>query len=324
MLGTTPKQRAGRQDRFRTSAAQLLEWRNLRSAKRVGAVLMYHEVAPGSGDPLRDLVPRLDAQLFQSQLAYLQHRYRTVPLIELHASISARRVGEPIPVSLTFDDDLPSHSRYVVPILKEAGASGTFFLTGASLRGERSFWWQDLQAVGNRGGEIWREIVRDLGGEGGIRSVAQTIEAMRPEERDRVGERIRTVAGSAPANSQMSRGEIEQIARSGFEIGFHTLRHYNLQTVSSEQLDKALTDGLDEIKKVTGQRPTSIAYPHCRADLRIAQAARASGFKLGCVCDGRAVTATADPLLMDRINGWSVSLGHFALRLARALRVAAR
>jgi hypothetical protein len=41
---------------------------------------------------------------------------------------------------------------------------------------------------------------------------------------------------------------------------------------------------------------------------------------LGCVCAGGAVSHGDDPLLIDRIDGWSQSVGALALRLARAGR----
>jgi peptidoglycan/xylan/chitin deacetylase (PgdA/CDA1 family) len=285
---------------------------------------MYHQIGPGSGDPHRDLVPQLDVEIFRAQLTYLKSHYELVSLRDLRARIADRSRGEPLPVALTFDDDLPSHSRYAAPFLEEAGAPGTFFLTGASLHGKRSFWWQDLQSVANRGGSVWRELVRGLEEMGvtassaSLRSLARVIEAMEPEDRERVGERIRAVAGPTPAEGQLSTDEIARIASSGFEIGFHTLRHHNLQTVRSERLTEALTDGLQEIQALTGYRPISIAYPHCRADARVTDAARGAGFELGLICGGGAVALEDDPLLVDRVDGWSKSVGALTFRLARA------
>jgi peptidoglycan/xylan/chitin deacetylase (PgdA/CDA1 family) len=210
----------------------------------------------------------------------------------------------------------------VAPLLHEAEIPGTFFLSGASLRGVSSFWWQDLQSVADRGGEAWVNLMRDVGAgspspPASLRSLAQMIEAMAPPDRDRASKRIREAAGPAATDSQLSSDEIKRLARGGFEIGFHTLRHPNLQMVGDACLAHALTDGLDEIQALTGYRPTSIAYPHCRADARVGEAARAAGFHLGCVCDGGAVRQCDDPLLIDRIDGWSESVGSLALRLAR-------
>jgi peptidoglycan/xylan/chitin deacetylase (PgdA/CDA1 family) len=289
-------------------------------------VLVYHQIGPGSGDPRRHLVPQLDLELFRAQLAYLTRRYELVSLKQLRERIAVRTRGDRLPIALTFDDDLPAHSKYAVPLLKEAGAPATFFLTGASLHGQGSFWWQDLQSVADRGGQAWTDLVRVLDSSGrlipeqtSVHSLAHRIESMAPQARARADARIRAAADPSPADGCMSSDEIMRVARSGFEIGFHTLRHQNLQTLSDEQLGRALTEGLDDFRALTGHRPTSIAYPHCRADLRIAKAARAAGFTLGCVCDGGAVQANDRPLLIDRIDAWSDSIGSFVLKLARAV-----
>ena len=307
-----------------TALARLLEGRNLRSPRQAGLVLMYHGIGPGSGDPGRDLVPQLDHDLFRAQLVYLTRRYEIVPLKDLRERIARRGRSDRLPVALTFDDDLKTHSLYATALLAEVGVPGTFFLSGVSLHGTRSSWWQDLQAVFDRGGEEWTELVSDLEIDApctGIRSLAQAIESMAPADRDRAGERIRARAGSA-TDRPLSADEIQRIASSGFEVGFHTRRHYNLMAVSDYQLRQTLTEGLDEIQALTGYRPTTIAYPHCCADRRVAEAARNAGFDLGLICGGAAVTPSDHPMLMDRIDGWSKSVGHFALRLARAVQAA--
>ena len=306
-----------------TAVARFLERRNRVSAGQVGLVLMYHQIGPGLGDPAHELVPQLDLELFRAQLEHLSACYRIVQLGELQANIAARRAGDPIPVALTFDDDLPSHAQYVVPLLAEAGAPATFFLTGSTLFGEPSFWWHDLQSVADEGGLEWTELRRELGGggrESSVHQVAQTIESMSPTEQDQAAERIRVAAGPAAADRRLAPAEIKGIAGAGFEIGFHTLRHRNLQTVPAKYLQQELTEGLDEIEGLIGQRPTSIAYPHCRADGRITTAARASGFELGCICDGGTVGAMDDPLMTDRMDGWSGSISQFRLKLALAVR----
>ena len=60
---------------------------------------------------------------------------------DLPAAARARRPGEPVPVALTFDDDLPSHREHAAPVLARHGAPATAFLCGA----DGPFWWQLLQ-----------------------------------------------------------------------------------------------------------------------------------------------------------------------------------
>jgi hypothetical protein len=88
--------------------------------------------------------------------------------------------------------------------------------------------------------------------------------------------------------------------------------------VTDRNLKHALTDGLAQLRAVAGRRVTSIAYPHGRADRRIATAAKEAGFELGFVTRGGAIRGGDHPLLLDRIDGWSTSVERFARTLARA------
>ena len=301
-----------------------MERRSRQSKRQLGLVLIYHQVGPGSGDPRCDLVPQLDLGIFEAQLAYLLRRYELVPLSELLSRVTEAERGDRLPVALTFDDDLQTHAQYVAPVLEDAEIPATFFLTGASLCGYGSYWWRDLQRAADRGGREWAQLVREIGQTAasasrgtGLHALARAIETMPPEKHDRVRDRIRAAAGDTHADGQLTPGEIERIAAS-FEIGFHTAGHYNLQTLTDGYLKDALTDGLPQLRTVAGSRVTSIAYPHGRADRRIAMAAKEAGFELGFVSSGGPIRGGDDPLLLDRIDAWSTSIERFTRTLARA------
>ena len=76
-------------------------------------------------------------------------------------------------------------------------------------------------------------------------------------------------------------------------------------------------EGLDELEAVIGHRPTAIAYPHAKADVRIAAAAQLAGFEIGLVCRHGRASDHQHPLLLDRVNALIESPGRFALGLAR-------
>ncbi|HEY8951662.1 MAG TPA: polysaccharide deacetylase family protein, partial [Candidatus Dormibacteraeota bacterium] len=123
---------------------------------------MHHEIAPRHGSWTRDIVPALGTDLFRDQLEYLRRHYEVVPLQELVTRIRDRSPGQRIPVALTFDDDLSGHASIVAPMLEEFGFPATFFLSGNCLQGASPFWWQDLQAILNRGPEAWSKMQREL------------------------------------------------------------------------------------------------------------------------------------------------------------------
>jgi peptidoglycan/xylan/chitin deacetylase (PgdA/CDA1 family) len=318
-LELTPRLLAGR------AAAKVLQRRSRRSPRQVGLVLMHHEIAPVQGSRERDIVPALGAELFRAQLEHLRRHYEVVPLGEMVLRVRSRSPGERLPIALTFDDDLSRHASVAAPILAEFGFPATFFLSGNCLLGPAPFWWQDLQQILDRGPEAWSEMQAELAPDWPwarldrkFGELAETIKALPPEQRDAVAERLRGIAGPTAEDEGLSGELVRDLVREGFEVGFHTLRHYALPTLGTDRLHEAMREGLDELEGIVGYRPTAIAYPHTRADLRVAEAAERAGFQLGLICRGGPVTPEQNPLLLDRIDGWANSLAGFSWALARS------
>lgn len=306
-------------------AARPLERECRRSDRRVGLALLYHGVARNQGDGRTEVVPDLACDLLGKQLEYLRRRYEVVPIGELRARVGARTRGQRIPVALTFDDDLQSHVAITAPLLADMSLAATFFLTGSSLHEHLSFWWHDLQAVVDRGDGSWEafkhELMQTLAwdcADADIHQIAYAIGMAPPRERDPIADLLRQIAGPPAANNGLSAEGVRELVKGGFEIGFHTRHHYFLQALDRKELESAMREGLEELETVVGYRPTAIAYPYCKADFRVASAARDAGFTLGFVCRSGPATATQNPLLLDRVSGETESLGRFAWRLALA------
>jgi peptidoglycan/xylan/chitin deacetylase (PgdA/CDA1 family) len=295
-----------------------------RSHKHVGLVLMYHAIGPVSGDPRSDIVPTLASSTFREQLEHLASHYEVVPLGQLRERISARRSGDRLPVAITLDDDLASHIEYAAPALDKLGLPATFFLTGRTLKGPAPFWWQDLQSVADRDNGALNVLRTQLAPRwpwladaDDIRDVAATIEQLAAGDRDEIAARLRELAEDDTVDRGLEAGSVTELAQAGFEVGFHTRRHQSLPLLSDAELREALRDGLAELQEVTRSRPVTIAYPYCRADLRVASAAADAGFETGVVCAGGPARLSQAPLLMDRLNAWSESIEAFAWHLAR-------
>ena len=290
---------------------------------------MYHSIAPRAGDPRDDLVPALAEGVFRDQLSHLAKHYEVVPLAELQARAAAQRQGDPLPVALTFDDDLASHVDHAAPALADRGLPATFYLTGRSLAGPDPLWWQDLQTVFARGARDVAALAERLaprwswaGQQARPRDMHTTIENLPPGERDEVIAILREVAGDPP-DGGVSADAVEQLVAAGFQIGFHTRRHDTLPQLDDARLTAAMRDGRDELQTAAGQSLETIAYPNCRADLRVAAAAAAAGFESGVVCDGQAVTPDSPALLLGRVDGWARSTDEMAWALARVAAAAA-
>ena len=131
--------------------ARWIELRCRWSKRRVGLALCYHRISDPQGDPERELVPPLGIKGFEAHVRYLNRHCRLVRASELLEAARERRRGEPFPVAITFDDDLPSHVQGAMPVLERHGAPATFFLCGASLERPFAFWWERLQRAWDRG-----------------------------------------------------------------------------------------------------------------------------------------------------------------------------
>jgi peptidoglycan/xylan/chitin deacetylase (PgdA/CDA1 family) len=297
------------------------------SRRRLGVAVMYHGVADRTGDPARELVPPHGIGLFEAQLRHLQAHFALVPASELLAAASERRRGERFPVAVTFDDDLRSHALVSMPALRRLGAPATFFVCGASLDGTHRFWWELLQAALDRGeGRTARRMVEERWGRlpGSarvplIRRLAARLEGLPPADREAVAQRLASLAGPPPRDTGMPATDVQALADEGFEIGFHTLHHHRLTSLGDGDLSRALSERLEHLEETLGSRPVLIAYPHGKADERVAAAAREAGFRCGFTSRPRAATPESDPLLLGRVAPSLRSTGHFALQLARCL-----
>ena len=286
------------------------------SGRKVGLALMYHGIAERPGDPATELVPALDARLFGAQLRHLASRYRLVRASELPEAVRSRRRGDRFPVAITFDDDDRAHVTTALPLLRDAGATATFFLSGASLDGPHRFWFERLQAAM----ETEPQAVRELAGaSGSIHELSERVQRLPEAERDAFSVGLEALAGTDPPDHGLRAEHVRRLADAGCEIGFHTLRHHGLPSLDDAALDRELREGRERLAEAAGHDAAVLAYPHGLADERVAVAAARAGFRTGYTTVRAAVRPDSDPLLLGRLVPSSSSLGHFALQLARRL-----
>jgi peptidoglycan/xylan/chitin deacetylase (PgdA/CDA1 family) len=292
----------------------------------VGLALVYHRIGETAGDPRYELVPTLGMRLFEAQLDHLRSTYRIVPPSRLLEAAHARRAGARFPVAITFDDDLRSHVDVAAPALVRARIAAGFFLTGSRLDGPRSFWWDDLQSLVDRRDAAPRRLRAlpelDLaqalhGGPGAVHEAAAIIERLPPDRRDAVADELRSHAGER--EEAFGPREIGALVAAGFEIGFHTLAHYLLSTLDDAALETALTEGRERLEAVVRRPVRMIAYPHGKADHRVAAAARAAGYDLGFTASAYPAAPHADPLMLGRLEPTAAPVDEFARAVAATL-----
>jgi peptidoglycan/xylan/chitin deacetylase (PgdA/CDA1 family) len=294
------------------------------TARRAGVALVYHAVAPRTGDPDRELVAPHGAGLFEAEMRYLAHTYRIVPAAELPEAVARRRRGERFPAAVTFDDDLASHVRLALPILQRTGIHATFFLTGASLTGPFSFWWERLQQVADADERQLARLFAAIGAEPAegkrslLHKLGRLVERLEPEAREAFADSL-PEAEADRSDSGLDAEGVRELVEAGMSIGFHTRRHHPLPSLDDRALEAALEEGRDELEELIGERLTVVGYPHGLADERVAAAARRAGFETGYTGLAEPVQPGDEPLLLGRLNPSYRSAGHFALQIAAAL-----
>lgn len=306
-------------ERVRLALARRLERRVRRSAAIRGAALVMHSVAPVAGDRRFEIDAAFAADRLDALVAYLTRRYALVAAAELPCRARGRVAGEPIPVAVTFDDDLPSHVEYALPVLRRHGAVATAFLCGA----RAPFWWQRLQAaIDSRSLEpaglppVAPELVEHAleRRPKAIARLAEAVERLAPADRRRVEWLL---AEAAPDGGRvLDAGGASQLGAAGWEIGAHTRSHHLLPPLD----DRALRDELERRPtEATGEPSATLAYPHGKAGEREARAARDAGYVAAYTGRAEVFTEHTDPHLIGRLQPAPTTLSRFALQLARAL-----
>ena len=204
------------------------------TGRKAGIAVMYHSVDHRFGDPGRELVPPHEAGLFEAQIRFLAKHYRVVPAVDLQTAVRARTRGQRFPVAITFDDDLACHESISLPILRRAGVSATFFLSGASLDRPFSFHFERLQRAYDAGASDLSGVVSgapSAAGRSSVHTLALAMVEMPPEELDSAAERLLAVAGPDPETAGIRREAVRALSDSGMTVGFHTLRHDALSLI---------------------------------------------------------------------------------------------
>jgi len=236
-------------------------------------VLVYHRVGPPAPTGC-EIVPSVPVDVFSMQLQALGEIYDLVTLDEIlredrsHEAAPRKRAA----VAVTFDDDLLSHAEHALPVLRELGVPATFFLSGRALHGLGPYWFQQLEVILIAYGERRAAALLHLP-EVGARELVLACEADANLRR-----RVNDVAADLASPGILDRDAIAALAAGGMTIGFHTVEHDVLPSLTEAALDNAVSRGRKDLAALAGAPVNYFAYPHGKADTRSATAVRRAGF----------------------------------------------
>src|SRR4029453_12214340 len=111
------------------------------------------------------------------------------------------------------------------------------------------------------------------GAEQPLAGLAADVEQAPVTVRAEVADALAQPLGEDSPAYPLTRSRVGELARAGFEIGFHTRDHRPLPELTDDELARALEDGRAALEEATGHRLHVLAYPHGSADERAAAAA---------------------------------------------------
>lgn len=252
-------------------------------------VLMYH------GIPRHALPGRVDANVFERQILFLQEHFEFVSWEQyVHSAASpSRRVR----ILLTFDDGYANNAAVAAPILQRHGIPAVFFVCRRHAQPGRYLWQTYLDALQSRFAEkgfVFRGRFRDLspGQRGNTRQQLHAeLMALSPHPQaiyEAIEEEfpaLETFLSGDELHEHcdgMSEQQLADLTRCDlFRAGVHTCDHALLSRCSPAESYRQLRDCRDWIEAVSGRRCPVIAYPCGDYDHRVLAQVAELGFEQG-------------------------------------------
>jgi len=253
------------------------------------AVLCYHRVLD-VGDPSRASAdPALVTSLhvFERQMEIIAQRFHPVTLSDTIRWMQGQGTLPPRSVLITFDDGVADTYTNAFPVMKRLSIPGTVFLaTGFIGTCERH----------------WADVAHErAAAHSGSRAAAQALERLKRMPSARRQEYLQDMITTCDSTPNLTWGQVEEMARHGFEFGSHTRNHVILPHEADDTIREELDASAEAIELRLGRRPVAFAYPDGQFDDRALRLVGESGCRLAFTCDEGFVSRRSDKLALPRL-----------------------
>ncbi len=261
-----------------------------------GVIFTLHRVLP---DAPAEFSPNAILQVRPDFLEHCIERIRAlhIDIVSLDDALirMASSDGHQRPfVVFTFDDAYKDNLQYALPVLRRQNCPFTLYVPTALVDGTGEVWWQAIEDIIARAASITIEAEQLDTSTVPLKQAAYDVlywRLRKMPEAERVV-LVRTFATShgydldAQCRSLiMDWQELRQFADDPLcTIGAHTVHHYELAKLPSEQARSEIAQSADILQAKFGQRPTHISYPiggPASAGPREFDLARDLGFRTG-------------------------------------------
>jgi len=241
-------------------------------------ILLYHRVAELPLDPL---LLSVTPSHFEEHLQVLARITKPLSLRTLVRSLQANEVT-PHGVVVTFDDGAADNLHNAKPLLERYNIPATVFVATEYSKGEREFWWDELERLLLASPELPESLHLELNGT----SVNWSANDSREQLYQQLGDSLRLLPsakrfdilrklqqwsgrGATPRSTHraLSHDEIRQLAGGGLvEIGAHTVTHPVLSAIPRAQQQQEISESKTQLEQILNQPVVSFAYPYGTRD----------------------------------------------------------
>jgi peptidoglycan/xylan/chitin deacetylase (PgdA/CDA1 family) len=246
-------------------------------------ILLYHRIADLSVDPQSLSVTPAH---FDEHLQVLSRTTKPLSLSSLVQSLKSSQVTKHGTV-ITFDDGAADNLHNAKPILERYHLPATVFVATEYSKGEREFWWDELERLVLIPGELPEKLSLKINGTNlnwnleplDAASARQTLyqqlgDFLRPmsaAQRFEVIGELQQWSGGGTKPRQTHRAlspqEIRQLADGGLvEIGAHTVTHPVLSALPITQQEQEIRQSKTQLEEILNQPIKSFAYPYGTKD----------------------------------------------------------
>lgn len=272
-------------------------------------ILMYHCIDDDSFDPWGLSVSPTN---FEAQMDWLSRNRRVLPLAELASQHRSGSLADGT-VAITFDDGYRSFADTAAPILERLRLPATIFLPAALIGSRSEFWWDRLARLilGSTGERLsvlgrivdvgkpsaaerrWRPNHRPATPRQKLFMETWAAIRTRPAgEIDRIIDEIEGQSGAGdpvPAKTLMTAEQARSINGEIVKVGSHALTHPSLPALAADAKRREIRGSIDRCAELTGETPTTFAYPFGDYDEESRAIVEDCGFACGCTTERRPV-----------------------------------
>lgn len=300
------------------------------TGRRSLSILIYHRVLEAP-DPFRP--GDIQAPTFDWHMRLLRERFTPLSLAEGLTRLEEGSLPTGA-VSVTFDDGYADNLTVALPILQRWSVPATVFVASGFL-GD-GMMWNDIvteslrrmvgQTVKLDGVSSDHWVIKDP--ESAVLASKQIIDASKyldTAARDRVADSLRCQSKQSLPRLMLAEDDLRSLARSGVEIGGHTVTHPILSRVEDEHAAREIRDCKAQLENIIQQPVLRFAYPNGKPgvdfEAKHSEMVRSAGYSHAVATAWGACRPASDDFQLPRFTPWDRTPARFSARFCHnALR----